>query len=193
MARDYKRKTKKRSRAGAEAAPGWIWMLMGFALGLVVALGIYLRTKPPEPATQPVAATEVLPHSARADSGDVEPSEPKKSRFSFYDMLPKFEVVIPETERAVDSGPRAEPVKTAGVYVLQAGSFGSFADADRRRAELALNGVESSIQKVSIDDKTYHRVRVGPITDLDEVNDLRSRLANADIETLTLRIGEQAR
>lgn len=191
MGRDYKRKTKKRSRSKAEPAPGWIWMLMGFGLGLVVALGIYVRTKPPEPDSQPVAATKVLPQSAREDSGEIEPEEPKKSRFSFYDMLPKFEVVIPETERAVDNVPRAEPVKAAGVYVLQAGSFTEFADADRRRAELALNGIESRIQKVTIDETTYHRVRIGPLTELRELNNLRTQLAESNVETLTLRIGEQ--
>ena len=193
MARDYKRRSKKRSKSKSkqEPAPGWIWMVMGFGLGLVVAFGIYSRMNPTEAPPQPVASTTVQPQSAREDSGEIEQPEPKKSRFSFYDMLPKFEVVIPETERAVNDVPRAEPVKTEGVYVLQAGSFGSYADADRRRAELALNGVESRIQKVTIDDKTYHRVRIGPVTDLDELNGLRGRLADANVETLTLRIGER--
>ena len=39
----------------------------------------------------------------------------------------------------------------------------SFADADRVRAQLALLGVESKVQRVSIDNDTWHRVRIGPI------------------------------
>ena len=62
-----------------------------------------------------------------------------------------------------------------GLYVLQAGSFSAYADADRRRAELGMHGIESQIQRVMIDDKTYHRVRIGPTSDLEELNMLRSQ------------------
>ena len=77
-----------------------------------------------------------------------------------------------------------------GLYVLQAGSFSRYEDADRRRAELALQGIESSIQRVTIDDRTYHRVRIGPIDDLDELNMLRSRLRAARIDVLRIRLGD---
>ena len=33
-----------------------------------------------------------------------------------------------------------------------------------------MQGIESHIQRVSIDDRTYHRVRIGPIDDLEELN-----------------------
>ena len=117
-------------------------------------------------------------------------SEPPKNRFDFYDILPNFEVVIPETdpEVAADIGPQA--VKIPGTYVLQAGSFTSYEDADRRRAQLAMQGIESSIQRVSIDERTYHRVRVGPTNDLDELNMLRSRLREARIDVLRIRLGD---
>ena len=88
----------------------------------------------------------------------------------------------------MDSEPRA--VVEPGVYVLQAGSFSTHGDADRRRAELALHGIESSIQRVTIDDRTYHRVRIGPTDDLDELNLLRSRLRAAEIDVLRIRLGD---
>ncbi len=105
-------------------------------------------------------------------------------------MLPKFEVIIPEQEPdvATESGPHV--VVQPGVYVLQAGSFSAYADADRRRAQLALQGIESKIQRVTIDDRTYHRVRIGPIDDLDELNMLRSRLRAAQIDALRIRLGD---
>ena len=77
-----------------------------------------------------------------------------------------------------------------GLYVLQAGSFSRYEDSDRRRAELALQGIESSIQRVTIDDRTYHRVRIGPIDDLDQLNMLRSRLRAARIDALRIRLGD---
>jgi cell division protein FtsN len=73
---------------------------------------------------------------------------------------------------------------------LQAGSFAALADADRRRAELALLGLESRIQRVSIDDKTFHRVRIGPVSDLDELNLIRNQLRQAKIDVLRIRLAE---
>ena len=77
-----------------------------------------------------------------------------------------------------------------GVYVLQAGSFSSFADSDRMKAQLALLGIVSYIQKVTVDDKTYHRVRVGPINQLGQLNMLRKQLLDARIEILVIQVGE---
>ena len=116
--------------------------------------------------------------------------EPSESRFTFYNMLPNFEVIIPEQEPDVEVDARPQAVIEPGLYVLQAGSFSSFADADRRRAELALHGIESSIQRVTIDNKAYHRVRIGPTDDLDELNILRSRLRAARIDVLRIRLGD---
>ena len=53
-----------------------------------------------------------------------------------------------------------------------------------------LQGIESRVQRVSIDDKTYHRVRIGPTRDLDELNVLRSRLRAARIDVLRIRLGD---
>jgi cell division protein FtsN len=74
--------------------------------------------------------------------------------------------------------------------VLQVGSYRSFAEADRQRAQLALQGFESRIERVSVDNDTWHRVRIGPISDLAELNRTRQRLRDADIEALTIQVGE---
>lgn len=189
-----RRKRRRSSRSTKQQDyPGWLWMLFGLALGLSVAFAVYVKDRRPAatgpaPAAQPASLQSAIDDNgedaAAADSGN------RENRFTFYDMLPNFEVVIPEVEHqvAVDSEPRA--VVEPGVYVLQAGSFSTHADADRRRAELALHGVESSIQKVTIDDRTYHRVRIGPTDDLDELNLLRSRLRAAEIDVLRIRLGD---
>ncbi len=160
-------------------------MLFGLSIGLAVAAGIYVSDRPGQgvqPAPEPVSQV-----SEPAEAQVAVPEHPAR-RFEFYELLPKFEVVIPETER--DATPDTTPValQEPGSYVLQAGSFGEFADADRMKARLALLGVASRIQKVSIDDATYHRVRVGPIADLNEVNRLRRQLYDAQIEILLIRV-----
>ena len=188
-----KRRKRRSSRSKEQDYPGWVWMLFGLAIGLSVAFAIYVRDRQPA-AVATSAPQPASLESALDDNGETpaarEPEPPKESRFTFYDMLPNFEVVIPEEELDVTADTEPRAVVEPGLYVLQAGSFSRFEDADRRRAELALQGIESSIQRVTIDDKTYHRVRIGPIDDLDQLNMLRSRLRAAKIDVLRIRLGE---
>ncbi len=104
-------------------------------------------------------------------------------------MLPNFEVVVPEKEVVV---PRDAPetVEKKGAYVLQAGSYRKFEDADRVRAQLALQGIESNVQRVAIDSDTWHRVRIGPITDTAELERVRTRLREAEVDFLVVRVGD---
>ena len=188
------RKRRRSSRKKRQEYPGWLWMLFGLALGLSVAFAVYVKDRQPDriAASQQPASMQ----SALDDNGEYAPQpaapeeEEKDPRFTFYDMLPNFEVVIPEEEPDVSVDREPQAILEPGLYVLQAGSFSTFPDADRRRAELALHGIESNIQRVTIDDKTYHRVRIGPTDDLDELNILRSRLRAAQIDVLRIRLGD---
>ncbi len=193
--RKRRRKSRRSNRSKQQDYPGWLWMLFGLALGLAVAFAVYVKDRRPVV----VAATDAPPpaslQGALDDNGEAEvdaqpPAEEQESRFTFYDMLPNFEVVIPEEEPDVTVDAEPQAIVEPGLYVLQAGSFTLHADADRRRAELALHGIESQIQRVMIDDKTYHRVRIGPTDDLDELNLLRSRLRAAQIDVLRIRLGD---
>ena len=189
-----KRSKRRRSSSQKQDYPGWVWMLFGLAIGLSVAFAIYVRGGKPA-APQPVTRQPASLESAIDDNGEASPAGtaeqgPTESRFTFYDMLPNFEVVIPEQEPDVKADVEPRAIVKPGLYILQAGSFTRFEDADRRRAELALHGIESSIQRVTIDDKTYHRVRIGPMDDLEKLNLLRSRLRTAKIDVIRIRLGE---
>jgi len=200
MGRDYKKPRDRASRARPAASPVK-FLFGGFALGVIAAAIVYylLAPAPPREPDRPVPAAARVPPSAEAtDEGDddvvaARPARPApvKERFDFYDVLPNYEVIITETEeRVADAKPSAQ-VRKPGAYVLQAGSFRRFADADRMKAQLALQGIESTIQRVTIgDDKTYHRVRIGPETELRKVNDLRTRLREQNIDALLIRVAE---
>ena len=190
---------KKRRRSSNDAYPGWVWMLFGLAVGLSVAFALYVRdVVPPATASAPAKpaakASQPAPRAGSAaldNNGEQAAAAPPEQRFDFYNMLPKFEVVVPEQEADVTADTQARAVVEPGIYVLQAGSFSRYEDADRRRAQLALQGIESTIQRVAIDDRTYHRVRIGPIKDLNELNMLRSRLRQANIDVLRIRLEDQ--
>ena len=97
-------------------------------------------------------------------------------------------MVVPEVESTAGPSAKAKPVDEPGSYVLQAGSFGAAADAEKLKANLALLGIESRVQKVAIDDDVYHRVRIGPITDLDKLNRVRRQLHDAHINAMLMKV-----
>ena len=188
-----KRSKRRRSTSRKQEYPGWVWMLFGLAIGLSVAFAIFVRDRQPAPppvARQPASLESAIDENGQTTAIEEAAEEPQASRFTFYDMLPNFEVVIPEQEPDVTADTEPRAVVKPGLYILQAGSFTRYEDADRRRAELALQGIESTIQRVTIDDKTYHRVRIGPTDDLEELNMLRSRLRAAKIDAIRIRLGE---
>jgi cell division protein FtsN len=194
-----KKRSRRRSKSGRnQEYPGWVWMIFGLAIGLSVAFAIYVRDgqriPPPAATRQPASLESDIDDSGETASAvaslPAEEQEPRESRFTFYDMLPNFEVVIPEQEPDVRADVEPRAVVKPGLYILQAGSFTRYEDADRRRAELALQGIESTIQRVTIDDRSYHRVRIGPTDDLEELNMLRSRLRAAKIDVIRIRLGE---
>lgn len=161
-------------------------MLAGLAIGLFVAFLIYLRNLPSPEALEKQAGQPVEDKSGRP-----------KPVFNFYEILPELEVIVPELEVSVrkdDQPPQPEPpaptpqLQQGEKFILQAGSFNQFEEADKLKAHLALLGVEAQIQKVSVDNKTWHRVRIGPFTDRQSLNVTRRRLKENDIEAITLKV-----
>jgi cell division protein FtsN len=186
LPRDYKPKRKQPGRF-----TGWLGLACGLAVGLLVAGVIYLKDHRSDAPTVTAVKTRHKLRNAETpvDAGDADSAEPARS-YDFYDRLPKFEVVVPEKDKDVKPDTRAVPETRRGTYVLQAGSYKNFADADRIRAQLALQGVESKVQKVSVDNDTWHRIRIGPISKLDELNRLRTILRKADVDVLVIRVGD---
>lgn len=90
----------------------------------------------------------------------------------------------------VDKDVTPVAVEEPGIYMLQAGSFSTHADAEKRRAELGLHGIESHIGRATVNGKKYHRVYIGPIENLNVLNLTRSRLRAAKIDVLRIRLGQ---
>ncbi len=186
MARDYKNAGSKRRKQPSQGFSGWVGLALGLTLGVALAAGVHLHHIS-EPADPAATTTETAEDGQAAENENTR----RRTRFDFYRMLPNYEVVIPEEDIAVTPPQETAAVSQTGTYVLQAGSFRNAADADRLRAQLALLGVESRIQTVTIDDAdTWHRVRIGPLQDLGDLNNVRRRLAANSIEALVIRVGD---
>lgn len=165
-----------------ESYPGWAYLLAGLTIGLFVAFLVYLHGLP-EP--ERVAAR---PSEDKAGG--------KTPQFDFYKILPELEVVVPGLEVVGKQKDRPQPkppeptveLARGEQFILQAGSFRQYEQADKLKASLALLGIEADIQKVAVDNDTWHRVRIGPFTDRKELNVVRQRLQDNDINAITLKV-----
>lgn len=195
--RDYaKRTTTRKPKA---AVPGWIWMLGGLSVGLLVAFLVYLQQQGessgsaasvasrtpatdvrvvPSPTTRPAPAPQRQPAPVSAA-----PAPRPGVQFDFYNILPELEIVIPESELQRDGA--SEERHT---YYLQVGSFRKAEDAQARKAELLLLNFEPTVQLVTVDhNQTWHRVRIGPFTERRRVDQARRRLQDNGIDFIMLR------
>lgn len=190
-----KRRRRRKTSPKKSGYPPFVWMLFGLAIGLSVAFAVYIKDREPQAVArtavpQPASLQNTLDDNEEKAKPPATVEKPDDKRFTFYDILPNFEVITPD--EAPDASPdvAAQAIDEPGIYVLQAGSFSSNKDADRRRAELALHGIESHIQRVKVNDRNYHRVYIGPTDDLDELNMLRSRLRAAKIDVFRIRLSD---
>lgn len=184
-ARDYKRTTRRPLDFGRYREFG-----AGLLVGVVFSAGLFVYMS--EGTRKPV--TQEKPHPEPRRQAAVAPAAAENAegteRLDFYDMLPNFEVVVPERDQDVKPDLPTAKIERPGVYVLQAGSYRNLTDAERVRKQLALQGIDGKVQRVAVDNDVWHRVRIGPIKDLTELNRLRKQLQAAEMDTLVIRVGD---
>jgi cell division protein FtsN len=169
-----------------------VWSVGGLVVGLLVAFLVFLQMRPKQ-AMQTSQTLEVPPSHPVAETKKAKPTPPPpppKPKFDFYNLLPEMEVVVPDED--IQGKPTHEGVKQVeqpGTYLLQAGSFRNRKQAEQLRARLALLGLETSVQTVSVDNRqTWHRVRVGPFSNLQELNRARALLQKNGVDAILIRI-----
>jgi hypothetical protein len=172
---------RKRKAPAATAPRGptnvWRWYGAGVVTGILLCFLMYLGTLPAEPGS-----AEAL---QAAESGESQADDgPPKPRFDFYTLLPQQTI-----DAEVDPGEiaKARTTRSTELYLLQAGSFKQREDADRRRAELLLLGLEPKIEETNGDNGRWFRVYVGPFESRSRLSKARSLTAAQNIDTLLLK------
>lgn len=181
--------------------PGFVWLLAGLGIGLFVSFLMFLDKQPAENLSFKEAVVQELEKVKQDAETAVTKAEEKKAnnsgkepRFDFYTILPELEVFIPESEIKTDSKTNTAPkqpvpaISGGKQYLLQAGSFRNKDDAERLKANLALLGVESAIQSVSIKNDTWHRVRIGPFSNTNRLHDTLETLKDNKIHAMTMEL-----
>lgn len=179
MAREYAKGSRSGARKKPQAvapAPGstWRWYGAGVATGVFLSLLLYLGTLPAGPTSG--TGTE----AAAAEK------TPPKPRFDFYTMLPEQQITV-DVEPAQVATPRTEPVVQGETFLLQAGSFRQPEDAERRRAELLLLGLDPRVEEASGEHGRFFRVFLGPFQTHAEMSRARGLTTAQNIDTLLMK------
>jgi len=189
MNRDYKPSTEK-PKNSSKGSPLLTGLLVGVLLGVIASLGVvmYIKggtspfTNKPR-AEQGKSVSEKIAEDVNANTNTqplTENSKPDdnnadETRFDFYTILPGSEHKGSKEENKVTDVQSTVP-KT---YFLQVGAFHTEEEADNLKAKLALQGFEAVVQTITTSDKgVWHRVRVGPLNDLDQINKTKSDLVS---------------
>jgi cell division protein FtsN len=187
MSRDYKPRAENTKNSNTNN-PFLTGMMIGFLCGVIASLALVMFIKGKD---SPFAVQGVEPPSKLAEkiaedtknnaksAGSGQQQQEEKARFDFYTILPGSEskVSVEEESKIVEEAPQPEVQKS---YFLQVGAFQTGEEADNMKATLALQGFEAVVQTATIPEKgVWHRVRVGPLKSLDQINQTKeSLLAN---------------
>lgn len=204
MAQDFARQSKKRveverhkpARAATrvvvkEHKNYWSWYFSGFMSGIIVAIIGYLGILGLETRTAEIA---------QAQAGEAPVAEPPAFNFGFYENLKNAEITVAEPEAApavTDTVTTAPPaVASASVtapveasqrrYLLQAGSFQNREDAENRRAEIMLQGMNVNIVPGVVSGRNLFRVQIGPMDERQDAESAREVLSTLSIESMLL-------
>ena len=203
MSRDYKSRGGASSKGGGSLILG---IFIGYALGLVSAIGVwlYINQAPSpfltedkttsRPKEEPLAKSTQVEKSVVNNTNSTNTAEESKSRFDFYKILPGIDEPdsgsIPNPKELAKASPQIDTTKhTTNNYFLQIGSFKSAREAEKVKAELAFLGMIAAIQATESSDKgTWYRVRMGPFSDIHEIDQVRASLQENQIESNIIRL-----
>lgn len=180
-------------------------VLIGFLLGLGVAAGLaFFLTRIPNPfdGRSGKSGHDIVSPQLSSIERDA-PKSGDRPRFDFSKILPGTEdrrvpkddtaAAVPPANKGVGvvqatSQAAAPPAPATGKFFLQAGAYQNAADAEDQRAKLALMGIEATMQTVEIPEKgTLNRVRLGPYSSVDEMNQVKTELLKRGVSTAVIR------
>lgn len=196
------KKGRQATRGGGNQKPAWLWVLTGMLLGIGLMLLVLVKDWAPLLRKKNLPQPNPQATAPRESEAPVAEAKPKKN-YDFYQVLPEAEVVIPDAELSakaraeqqaratqgtpVTTTPTTPAAASAGRYVLQAGSYPDPKAADEAKAKLALAGFVAQIQPVTINGRTWHRVRLGPYASASDLEAAKKSLSDNGINAIALK------
>ncbi len=130
----------------------------------------------------PTSRPDGLPpsHRPRPDTGPLSPAGASSPALS-----PAQSPVTPITRPRPSTSPSQTAAQSNKKYLLQAGAFNNFAEANNQRARMIMNGVRGPrITTLTLPNgKVRHHIEVGPFSSPQELEQTRQRLAALKINS----------
>lgn len=123
--------------------------------------------------------------------------------FSYHALLPEVDFtpdvpVMHEptpavNKKKVDETPAqaqeaTQDITRSGRYMFQVGAFKTAQQAEQRRRKLQGIGLNTRVEKAEVRGQIWHRVRLGPSTDLKMVNRWQQTLQRAELDYTKIRL-----
>jgi len=205
MSRDYKPRPERSSKP-SQGNPFVTGLLIGFLLGVAASLAVVMMIKgeespfadlasPNKPVSEKIAETTKEKAAQDKEAAAEEKAKPAetaedKTRFDFYTILPGSERQV--TTEEVKSKEQSTDASAKNTYFLQVGAFQTEDEADNMKATLALQGFEAVVQTATIPNKgVWHRVRVGPLKNLELINKTKADLASNGFKSDLITINNE--
>lgn len=150
---------------------------------------------PSKPITLAVVPAPAAPVSVQsAASAPVSAVSQTPQHFEFYKVLTDKADVPAGHSAKTEPAPKHAPAvveppvaSEKSARYIQAGSFPSLDDAEKLKAKLSLLGMDVSVLTADIPGKgTYHRVRIGPFKDSNELNAALATLKQNGVSQATV-------
>ncbi len=160
--------------AAAQKSSPWVWISLFLIVGIFVAFIFFLDQK-------------IVKSARQTDKTNEPKSSIQSPKIDFYEVLKerRFDVPDDRKEKVKNASSKNEkkssPTAAQPRYLLQAGSFKKPEDAERRKAQLAMLGLEPVIKKADVKGVAYHRVELGPFHDDGFYSNVKNRLIANDI------------
>ena len=182
-------------RRGRWLKRGWVLLLLGVGIGIASMMLWQMLTHRADGRSGLANLFSSLhkPSASAKKAPETPPPSPPKPKFDFYTILPETETVLPPEPRAAKNKTAKAKPELGVTFILQAGSFASFEEADQLKAKLALSGLVAQIQKVTVEGRgEYHRVRLGPYERIDQLDAADQQLQKMGIKAIRLKVKKGA-
>jgi len=208
-----KRGASRYQAPAKNAAPGWVWLVCGLAIGGFIVFLMNLGPGGDEIKRAKDASQSAIREQPKRSTPAAE--QPPKPKYDFYTLLPESEVILPpETKQPEPPSKPVTPEEAARIdaaraqaalngqvppppptvakapvtqFFLQAGSFRQQAEADRVRAQIILLGQDVRVENVKVRDEPWYRVLVGPFSSREQLNAAQKTLAASGYKNLLLQ------
>lgn len=150
-----------------------------------------------------VGANTSTSNDSNASLRDTPDSSSERPGFSYHALLPEVDFTpdVPvmheptpvANKQKIDETPAqeeetAQDITRAGRYMFQIGAFKTAQQAEQRRRQLQGIGLNTRVEKAEVRGQVWHRVRLGPSTDLKVVNRWQQTLQRAGLDYTKIRL-----